>query len=71
MTNESIAFRCISTGEFRFPKQLAAHIAVTTVYERLKSSSRGFDCIIFNVFGKEDYDIYAAVFRKGVASLHA
>ncbi|HWN95328.1 MAG TPA: protein-ADP-ribose hydrolase [Methylomirabilota bacterium] len=67
----SIAFCCISTGEFRFPKRLAAHIAVTTVCEWFKSSSRRLDRIIFNVFSNEDYDIYAAVFRKGVASHHA
>jgi O-acetyl-ADP-ribose deacetylase (regulator of RNase III) len=30
---KSIAFCCISTGEYRFPNQLAAEIAVRTVRE--------------------------------------
>ena len=42
-----------------------------TVYKWLKKSSREFDLIIFNVFSNEDYDIYASVFREGVAALHA
>ena len=34
---ESVAFCCISTGEFHFPNELAAEIAVRTVREFLKS----------------------------------
>mgnify|MGYP002553030723 FL=1 len=33
---ESVAFCCISTGEFHFPNDLAAEIAVATVKEFLK-----------------------------------
>ncbi len=52
---DSIAFCCISTGVFGFPKQEAAEIAVRTVrdfmkYHRIK--------VIFNVFGDDDYAIY-------------
>lgn len=52
---DSIAFCCISTGVFGFPKQEAAEIAVQTVRNFLNSHSIK---VIFNVFGSEDYDIY-------------
>lgn len=52
----SIAFCCISTGEFRFPQKRAAEIAIKTV--------RAFVCdhpqlqVIFNVFKDGDREIY-------------
>lgn len=52
----SIAFCCISTGEFHFPNQKAAQIAVSTVSEYLKDSD--IKRVIFNVFKDEDYVIY-------------
>ena len=52
---DSIAFCCISTGVFGFPKQEAAEIAVKTVREFLKNHSIK---VIFNVFGDDDYEIY-------------
>ncbi len=55
---DSIAFCCISTGVFGFPKQEAAEIAVKTVRGFLKS--QGIK-VIFNVFGNEDYDIYRKI----------
>lgn len=55
---DSIAFCCISTGVFGFPKQEAAEIAVNTVRGFLKS--QGIK-VIFNVFGSEDYNIYRKI----------
>lgn len=52
---DSIAFCCISTGVFGFPKQEAAEIAVKTVRDFLKSNSIK---VVFNVFGDDDYEIY-------------
>ena len=56
---ESVAFCCISTGEFRFPNRLAAEIAVQTVKDYLNARP---DCsvkqVIFNVFKDVDRDIY-------------
>ena len=52
---DSIAFCCISTGVFGFPKQEAAEIAVKTVRGFLKNNSIK---VIFNVFGDDDYAIY-------------
>lgn len=54
---KSIAFPCISTGEFCFPNAKAAQIAITTVREKLKTSS--LERVIFNVFNDTDKRIYA------------
>ena len=54
----SVAFCCISTGEFRFPNDEATKIAVETVTEFLQRHSREFDCVIFNVFKDEDLRLY-------------
>ena len=56
---ESVAFCCISTGEFRFQNQLAAEIAVQTVKDYLTVHP---DCsvrqVVFNVFKEVDRDVY-------------
>lgn len=54
---KSIAFCCISTGEFHFPQKKAAEIAVQTVTDFLETDER-IEKVIFNVFKQEDYDIY-------------
>lgn len=55
---KSIAFCCISTGEFHFPGEMAAQIAVRTVTEFLQADSR-IERVVFNVFKQEDYNIYS------------
>lgn len=60
---KTIAFCCISTGEFRFPKDIASKIAVETVTNWLESNPNKFDRIIFNVFTEEDYNQYVKLFR--------
>ena len=60
---ESIAFCCISTGVFNFPKDLAAEIAIGTVTEYLKSNETTLKHVIFNVFTDEDYLIYKEHFN--------
>ena len=54
---ESIAFCCISTGEFHFPNELAAEIAVRTVKE-YRNGKTGIEKVIFNVFKDIDKEIY-------------
>ena len=54
---ESVAFCCISTGEFHFPNNLAAQIAVRTVKEFL-SRQTSVGKVIFNVFKDLDKQIY-------------
>lgn len=53
----SIAFCCISTGEFHFPNERAAEIALQTVEEYLARAQSKMK-VIFNVFKEGDYDIY-------------
>lgn len=57
---DSIAFCCISTGVFGFPKREASEIAVQTVREFVKNNNIK---VIFNVFGDDDYEIYQRLFR--------
>ena len=54
---ESVAFCCISTGEFHFPNEQAAEIAVQTVKEFLKKQT-SVKKVIFNVFKDLDKAIY-------------
>ena len=58
----SVAFCCISTGEFHFPNDRAAEIAWKTVSAFLKKHSDRMERIIFNVFKDSDLEIY----RKNV-----
>ena len=59
---ESVAFCCISTGEFHFPNNLAAEIAVRTVKEFLKKQT-SVKKVIFNVFKDLDKAIYEKLLR--------
>ena len=54
---ESIAFCCISTGEFRFPRERAAEIALRTVDEFLARDTT-LETVVFNVFTDEDRVAY-------------
>jgi O-acetyl-ADP-ribose deacetylase (regulator of RNase III) len=55
----SIVFCCISTGEYSFPNQPAAEIAVSTVSEYFESHpASGIETVVFNVFKDIDYTIY-------------
>lgn len=63
----SIAFCCISTGEFHFPNKRAAEIAINTVKEYKSATGKtaigsGIK-VIFNVFKNEDYEIYRELLR--------
>lgn len=59
---KSIAFCCISTGEFHFPHEKAAEIAVDTAAEFLNTNKQ-IKKVIFNVFKEEDYTIYQKLLR--------
>ena len=54
---ESIAFCCISTGEFHFPNDKAAEIAIKTVKEYKKRTGSRIE-VVFNVFKDRDKEIY-------------
>ena len=53
----SVAFCCISTGEFHFPNRRAAEIALETVRDFQKETSSQIE-VIFNVYKDADLQIY-------------
>ena len=59
---KNIAFCCISTGEFCFPNDKAAAIAIQTVKE-YKVQIHSKIKVIFNVFKETDYNIYRKLLR--------
>lgn len=58
---KSVAFCCISTGEFHFPNDKAAEIAVETVRDFLKAHEGCMERIVFNVFKDSDRMIYEKI----------
>jgi len=59
---KSLAFCCISTGEYRFPNQLAAETAVRTVRDYLdKTPDSSIEAVVFNVFKDIDYSFYSKI----------
>lgn len=58
----SVAFCCISTGEFHFPGELAAEIAVHIVQAWRQQHPNQIE-VIFNVFKDSDYEIYQRLFQ--------
>ena len=54
---QSLALCCISTGEFHFPHDKAAGIAVDTVRAFLNQPGRNMK-VIFNVFEQRDHTAY-------------
>ena len=59
---ESVAFCCISTGEFHFPSDEAAQIAVSTVKNYIQNKHSEIK-VIFNVFKDVDYEIYQGLLQ--------
>lgn len=59
---ENVAFCCISTGEFHFPNERTAEIAVRTVKEFLQKQT-SVRKVIFNVFKDLDKAIYEKLLR--------
>ena len=57
---ESVAFCCVSTGEFHFPNRAAAETAVETVEAFLKRDT-SIRKVIFNVFKDIDETIYRSL----------
>jgi O-acetyl-ADP-ribose deacetylase len=59
----SIAFPNISTGVYRFPKQLAADIAIKEVMSFLELNLNP-EKVIFVAFDDENYGIYEQILKK-------
>lgn len=60
---KTIAFPNISTGVYRFPKQVAAEIAVASVREFLEKDNK-ISNLIFVCFEKDNYDIYSELLTR-------
>lgn len=60
---KSIAFCCISTGEFHFPNDKAAQTAIETVKKYKEQTHSGIE-VIFNVFKELDYNIYRELLKE-------
>ena len=54
---KSVAFCCVSTGEFHFPNDKGAEIAIQTVKEFQERTQSKIE-VIFNVFKETDLNIY-------------
>ena len=57
---ESLAFPCISTGIYSFPKALASEIAVKVCSEYIQNNG-GSQKVIFCCFDRENYEIYERI----------
>lgn len=54
----TIAFPCISTGVFRFPKNEAGQIAIKTVDNFISQNRNKLEKVIFSLYSDEDVMIY-------------
>ena len=61
---KTIAFPCISTGVFNFPREMAMEIAIRTVTEWLSNHRHHFERVIFNVYLQEDLNGYSQAFQR-------
>lgn len=59
----SVAFCCISTGEFHFPREEAARIAVDAVIGFLERREGVMERVIFNVFQDRDREVYERILK--------
>ena len=58
---KSVAFCCISTGEFHFPNDKEAEIAWKTVTAFLEKHGDCMERVIFNVFKDSDLELYEKI----------
>lgn len=60
---ETIAFPCISTGVYGYPKKEAAKIAITTVREFLAAAKSSVEEVTFVTFDEENFKIYDSLLK--------
>ncbi len=60
---DTLAFPCISTSIYRYPKPLAAAVAVKICSEQLQNNSR-LQRVIFCCYGQENYEIYQRILSQ-------
>ena len=57
----TIAFPNISTGVYRFPKNYAAEIAISTVWKYINENETSVEKIVFVCFDEENYGLYEKI----------
>lgn len=62
---ETVAFNCIGTGQFGFPQERGASIAIETVTNYLKETGSSIN-VIFDVFEDSDLEIYNNLLNANV-----
>jgi len=62
----TIAFPCISTGAYCFPKKEAAEIAIKTITQFVNSSKRYLKEIFIVCFDDENHNTYEKYFKNGI-----
>lgn len=60
---KTIAFPCISTGVYGYPKEAAARIALKEIRTFLDSNP-GFETVIVACFGREDEGLYRSLLEE-------
>ena len=56
---KSIAFPCISTGAYAFPKDQAARISIMTIKQYFEMVVESYiDTVVFVCWGSDDFDLY-------------
>lgn len=55
---KTISFCCISTGEFKYPKEEACKEAIDVVKKYLSENETNIEKIVFTVYDDEQYNIY-------------
>jgi len=60
---KSIAFPCISTGVYNFPKQMAAEIAINKTISMSENPGH-LERVIFVTFDEENYKIYKKILQQ-------
>jgi O-acetyl-ADP-ribose deacetylase (regulator of RNase III) len=60
----SIAFPAISTSVYRFPADLAARIAASTVASEISANARGINRVVFCCFSNESADHHVNAFAE-------
>ena len=60
----TIAFPCIATGVYGFPREKAAHVAVKVVKEFLDIHRESVDRIVFCLFEPDDVELYVQAMLK-------
>jgi O-acetyl-ADP-ribose deacetylase len=60
---EALAFPCISTGIYKYPKDIAAELAVKTCSEQLQKNAHPRK-VIFCCYDQENYEIYEKILHE-------